>query len=934
MELAATSLELRAALAAGEHAAVLGALCDLTVLEARCRASLDGLLADLAHVLREAPAPLPADARLEHASGARLDRGVLAIVETLLDVHRETLAREPGRLFAIFYNELYWVDAPARALHLADAPAGGERQLWRWMERERMVFEARPGAVWLRAVRPTIPSAGLPGWRIEADVRALSSDGAHLLVQRWAPGYRSGTAWRAGGPEAAPAGTFAAYARDTVQLWAAGGAAPLKTLGPHESDIQRAVFVGKGRLLLTASAREVRLWGAASGLPQPTWTGEMPVEAMPCDDGPVLLHHPDGDLLWTFDRTHPLSLKGELVKAWEMREGERHTKYRLDPRAYPVDLRLLDARTGLPRMTFVGTSSVGGTFAPDGRTFVGVTGKWAHLWDTATLAPLRVLGPHAGEVQRGLFSRDGRTVIIDASRELAAYRTDDGTLVSRRPVDGGIQGLLPCGDHVLVHDGKGWQLWDPAQDLLGPRMGGDFVQWTAASPAGDRMVSYSDGNMEGWALPEARQLFQRKRPGAPLAFHPQGACFAAGDGRIHDATTGEELAKVPFENASALSFDPTGRFLVAKQSNAFVIWDHAAKTVASQIRSGRHGDARIHWSADGRTVAVGDWDSAFIADFSSMVPPIRWRDDARAVGWQTRLSPTGATLVTGHDDGISFWDTVRGTIRRFVQVDKLVAFFAAGSRVVARRGPELIAFATEDGAELWRTALPGAWPEDIRAADTQGLLLHSQARTIVALDARDGHERYRLADALVLLHDRDVLLTGNTARDATLRAADTGAELLTLPALGGDRFALSSDRRWLAVHSGDVTVWDLSTRTKVHTLSADYSASIRFRKESTALEVTTSETPQSGNQDHYSQSVFDVATGVTLSNESWWENDSKPAPRHEVAPGVFRDDDELQVNGMTLKLPYEALVGQTASGEVVVASTRNQRVELYVLSKR
>lgn len=95
-------------LAAGQHEAVLTALADLAYLEERCRLSVNGLVEDLFHLLRSAPSPLPADASVLHASGARIDRRAITVLETLLFVHGERLTREPDQLFSVLHDELYW----------------------------------------------------------------------------------------------------------------------------------------------------------------------------------------------------------------------------------------------------------------------------------------------------------------------------------------------------------------------------------------------------------------------------------------------------------------------------------------------------------------------------------------------------------------------------------------------------------------------------------------------------------------------------------------------------------------------------------------------------------------------------------------------------------------------------------------------------------
>lgn len=162
--LPATSVALRGALEAGEHATVLATLSDLPWLEARCVASLSALLDDLAWVLRGAPRPLPPDVHLDHPPGTRLERGALQLLEAALQAGAEQLRRRPGRLFEVVYNTLFWHDALERAAHRDDTrdESTSPREdgstatgpVWRWMEHWRATFEGRPGAAWLRRLRP------------------------------------------------------------------------------------------------------------------------------------------------------------------------------------------------------------------------------------------------------------------------------------------------------------------------------------------------------------------------------------------------------------------------------------------------------------------------------------------------------------------------------------------------------------------------------------------------------------------------------------------------------------------------------------------------------------------------------------------------------------------------------------------------------------
>jgi len=300
-------IDLRATLAARRHEAVLTALSDLAYLEERCRLSVDGLLDDLAHVLRGASSPLPADASVLHVSGARFDRRAIAILETLLLVHHRRLAREPDRLFSVLHDELYW-----------------HPDLRAWAEHARAIFEARPGACWLQRLRrPRVLAAALPFWRAFGDARALTPDGAHLLLQRDGPGHqflyvdvRTGLVRRAFASEAQLGGRLSRdgarlvlFTGSTAQLWATDTGSSLGELGPHRGTIQRSVIAGGDDVVFTMSGSEVRAFHIADGTSVARGTTEEIDMLLPCGADAVVFHE-RGTGWWRLGRRHRANPRG------------------------------------------------------------------------------------------------------------------------------------------------------------------------------------------------------------------------------------------------------------------------------------------------------------------------------------------------------------------------------------------------------------------------------------------------------------------------------------------------------------------------------------------------------------------------------------------------------------------------------------------------
>lgn len=363
MAIPITPSELRAALSAGEHEAVLAAFGELEFLDACCRPSVVTLIGELAYAVRDAPAPLPAGAHLDHPSGARIDAEVLTLVAAILEANRQALTRAPDRLFSILYGELSWrdVDSPHHP---------GGRKLWLWAEYLRATFEARPAACWLRPLRPP-ETLTLVAFRVPGEARSLSADGRVLLLSREIPGSVSGKSGRPPVPPVAAAAQpsdsggahvvvrsrgaarlfvlldartgralvtietstgvslapdsacFAIFADKNMELWSRERLAPYATLTPHERDVQRAVFSADSRVVFTEAFTAVRAYRVADGacLASRTIDCESYIGGLlPCGEGSVLVHDGKRWLLWQYleDRLRPIGDAEYVTAQWSV----------------------------------------------------------------------------------------------------------------------------------------------------------------------------------------------------------------------------------------------------------------------------------------------------------------------------------------------------------------------------------------------------------------------------------------------------------------------------------------------------------------------------------------------------------------------------------------------------------------------------------------
>jgi len=152
-----------------------------------------------------------------------------------------------------------------------------------------------------------------------------------------------------------------------------------------------------------------------------------------------------------------------------------------------------------------------------------------------------------------------------------------------------------------------------------------------------------------------------------------------------------------------------------------------------------------------------------------------------------------------------------------------------------------------------------------------------------------------------------------------------------LPGAGGHNFALSPDKRWLAIHDDDLHVWELAPATLRHTLSAPTLPGLSFSADSRTLTVTGSQTQQSGNQDWNTVDSYDVTTGACVSSHGYWDSEGPATPARELAPGVLLHDQQLQLGAARLALPYQTIVARGPDGTIHVACTHRGRVELHAL---
>lgn len=558
------------------------------------------------------------------------------------------------------------------------------------------------------------------------------------------------------------------------------------------------------------------------------------------------------------------------------------------------------------------------TWAPDSRFLAsgGVDGT-VRLWQVGSgrlFRTLRLQGPVSGVA----WSPDGRTLAcgLRPSGAVLLFEARSGRpLFSLEGHEGGVGALAWSPDGKVLATGgedRTLRLWDIGSGRTLHTMEGHAgtVRQIAWQPDSKALASTAerDNEVRVWSALTGRSRFTAPiRPGAGLAWSPDGRTIALADGGGHFWEPGSERMPRAFPsgvNLRTVSWSPDGRRLVvggaahAGGRGIVEVWDRATSTLAHS-REGHQlwpaGQA-LAWSPDGRVVAAVDYPAASVSLWDTTTGAwLRTLEGHTNHVLFAAWSPDGSTLATGSlDRDVRLWDAATGThLRRCAGHTEGVSALAWSS----------------DG----RTLASGSADRSVRLWDAQS---GKNPHILV------GHED--TVEVLAWSPGDKLLASGGGETDRTVRLwvpATGRSALQALEHAGGvSTLAWGPDGKTLAagMASADtVMLWD--TTAGLPRELKGYQGGTR------ALEWLSGGAILAAACTDHKVRRWDVKTGQLLRTVTLPARGTLAPDRHSAAafawPGLrFWNADANQANGTILLLDHDRWLACTPSGSYRCAS--------------
>jgi WD40 repeat protein len=432
-------------------------------------------------------------------------------------------------------------------------------------------------------------------------------------------------------------------ADSTARVWDVRTGRQLQVLGAR-AEVRGVAFGPRGHLLTAGSDGKIRVWDVTEGKELGALGPDEKIPAVGVaisSDGLAVAGAYSSGHVAIWDLSAPDSVKVLNLRASSGNDMTYARSVAFSPNQSQLltgefatlgaaAARLWSIQSGTVVQQFTGHSKlvIGATFAPDGRTVLGVAGS-VFTWDAASGRRSREFGPGASSV----FSSNG-SLVVGAGPD-SVVRVWSATSQEEVSVLSGIAAIATAA--VFSLDAK------------------------------SVVAGYADGVARVWDLGTkqvVRVLSGHRGPLNQVAASADGKLIATASSdstaAVWDAVTGQQLFTImKGQQVRAVQFSPDARFVLVGGGAGVALTNVQSRELVWKVETGG-GVMDATFAPDGRSIATGGdliaqlWDAAsgkLVRTFTGHTHAVR----------SVSFSPDGRLLVTtAQDNTTRVWDTSSG----------------------------------------------------------------------------------------------------------------------------------------------------------------------------------------------------------------------------------------------------------------------------------